>query len=61
MEGNGISMPKLRNNHFASSFLVNLDFLLPHTAQFDNIVDLLLLYPEIFGFVSSVFFLHFKH
>ena len=32
-------IPNLLNNPFASCFLTNLDFLPPHTAHFDNIVN----------------------
>ena len=41
-------------------FLINLDFLLQHIADFDNIVTLPLLLAETFGSMFSVFFLHFK-
>ena len=64
---NGVLIPKLLNSRFASWFLINLDFLLPHIAHFDNIIDLPLLVPEIFSFFYIfyfyqflVFFLHFK-
>ena len=33
---NGVLIPKLRNNLFASYSLANLDFLIPHTAHFDS-------------------------
>ena len=39
----GVLIPNLLNNPFASCFLINLDFLLPHIAHFDNIIILLLL------------------
>ena len=39
----GVLIPKLLNNPFAHCSLVNLDFLLPHIAQFDCIIDLLFL------------------
>ena len=35
--------PKLLNSHFAFWFLINLDFLLPYIAHFDNIIALPLL------------------
>ena len=53
-------MPNLLNSPFASWFLTNLDFLLPHIAHFDNIIALPLLVLEIFGPMFSVFSLHFK-
>ena len=53
---NGVLLPKLLNSLFASWFLINLDFLLPHIAHFDNIIDLPLLVLEIFGFMFLVFF-----
>ena len=53
---NGVLIPKLLNSRFASWFLINLDFLLPHIAHFDNIIDLLLLVLEIFGSIFLVFF-----
>ena len=55
----GVLIPNLLNNPFASCFLINLDFLLPHIAHFDNIIALPLLVLEIFGSMFSVFFLHF--
>ena len=53
MECNRILRLKLRNNPFASCFFffVNLDFLLPHIVEFDHIINLPLLVPEIFGFM----------
>ena len=39
----GILIPNLLNNPFASCFLIDLYFLLPHIAHFDNIIILLLL------------------
>ena len=32
----GVFIPKLLNNPLASHSLINLDFLLPHIAHFDN-------------------------
>ena len=43
---NGVLIPKLLNSPFASWFLINLDFLLPHIAHFDNTIVLLLLVFE---------------
>ena len=57
---NGVLIPNLLNSPFASWCLINLDFLLPHIAHFDNIIALPLLVLEIFGSMFSVFFLHFK-
>ena len=57
---NGVLIPNLLNNPFASWFLINLDFLLPHIAHFDNIITLPSLVPEISGFIFFVCFLHFK-
>ena len=56
---NGVLIPKLLNSPFASWFLINLDFLLPHIAHFYNTIVLLLLVFETFGFMFSVSFLHF--
>ena len=53
---NGALIPNLLNSPFASWFLTNLDFLLPHIAHFDNIIDLPLLVLEIFGSMFLVFF-----
>ena len=52
---NGVLRPKLINISLAC-FLINLDFLLPHTAHFGNIIVLPLLVFETFGFILSVFF-----
>ena len=41
------------------ALFVNLDFFLAHMTQYDIIV-LPVLVPEIFGFMFSIFFLHFK-
>ena len=53
---NGVLTPNLLNSPFASWFLINLDFLLPHVAYFDNIIPLPLLVLEISGSMFSVFF-----
>ena len=37
---NGVLIPKLLNNPFASCSFMNLEFLLPHTAHLDNNKDL---------------------
>ena len=39
----GVLIPNLLNNPFASCFLIDVHFLLPHIAHFDNIIILLLL------------------
>ena len=57
---NGVLIPKLLNSPFASWFLINPDFLLPHIAHFDNTIALPLLLLEIFGSMFSACFLHFK-
>ena len=46
------------NNLFASCFLINLDFLLPHTTYFDNIIV-----PPFIAFKTDelVFFVSFPH
>ena len=48
--------PKLLNNPLALCSLINLDFLLSHTADFNKSVSFLLCFAN-FGFL---FFLHFK-
>ena len=53
---NSFLTPNLLNNPFASQFLINLDFLLPHIAHFDNIIDLPLVVPDIFGSMFLVVF-----
>ena len=55
----GVLRSKLLNSPFASSFLINLDFSLPHIAHFDNIIALPLLVIDTFGFMFLVSFLHF--
>ena len=52
----GILIPRLLNNPFASCFLINFDFYLPHISRFDNIIVLLLLVAETFGSILSVLF-----
>ena len=53
---NGVLIPKLLNKPFASWFLINLHFLLPHIAHFDNIIDLPLLVLKISGSMFLVSF-----
>ena len=57
---NGVLIPNLFNNLFASWLLINIDFLLLHIAHFDNVIILPLLVLETYGFVFFVCFLHFK-
>ena len=52
--------PRLVNNTFAFCFLINLAFLATHIAHLDNIIVLPLPVFKTFGFMFSVFFLHFK-
>ena len=56
---NGFLRPKLLNITLASYFLLNLDFLLPHRAHFDDNIVLPLPVFENFGFMFSVFFFFF--
>ena len=51
---NGVLRLKLLNIPFASCFLINFDFLLSHTAHFDNNIVLPLLVFETLGFMFSV-------
>ena len=37
---NGVLIPRLLSNHFASCFLINFNFLEPHIAHFDHIIVL---------------------
>ena len=53
---NGVLRSELLNIPLASCFLMNLDFLLPHIAYFDNNIILQLLVCETLGFMFSVFF-----
>ena len=57
---NGVLIPNLLYNPFASCLLINLDFLLLHIEHFDNIIILPLLVLETCGFIFFVCFLHFK-
>ena len=47
---NGVLRPNLLNNPFASCFLINLDFLLPHIAHFNNSIILPIIVLETCGF-----------
>ena len=44
---NGVVRPRLLNNLFASCSFINLDFLLSHTAHFDDNIELPLIYHNI--------------
>ena len=57
---NGVLIPKLDNSPSASGYFINLDFLLPHTAHFDNNINLPFLVFIIFASLFFAFFLHFK-
>ena len=57
---NGVLRAKLLNIPFASCSFINLHFLLPHTAHFDNNVVLPFLVFKTFEFTFSVSFLQFK-
>ena len=57
---NGGLRPKLLSVPLASYLLINFDFLLFHTAHFDNNIDLTFLVFKTFECTFSVFFLHFK-
>ena len=56
----GIFVPKLPNNPLAFWSLRNFDFLLLHNEHFDKSIILPLLALTTFGFLLSVFVLHFK-
>ena len=51
---------KLLNNHVATCSLRNFNFLLLQTAHFDKSITFPFLVLTTFGFLLSVFFLHFK-
>ena len=58
---NGVLIPKLLNNPFASCCFISLECLLLHTAYFDDNINVPLLAFEAFGFIFLYFFfLHFK-
>ena len=50
----------LLNNPQASCFLINFDFFISLTGNFDKSITLAFLVFVTFGFLYSVFFLHFK-
>ena len=51
--------PKLLNSPFPSCSFTNLDFLNPHSVQFDCKINLPFFVLKTFTFKFSVFFLHF--
>ena len=54
---NGVLIPNLLNNSFASCFLINLDFLAPFIAHFDNIIILTLTSTRnLWIYIFSMFF-----
>ena len=55
----GVLIPKLLNNPASYSF-INLDFLLPHIAHFDDKANLPFLVFIILTSIFFVFLLHFK-
>ena len=57
----GVLIPKLLNNPSASCSFINLDFLLPHTAHFDNKAKYHFIVFIIFASTFFVFLLHCKH
>ena len=57
---NGVLSPKLLNIPLASCYFINPDFLLLHTAHFDNNIALLFSVFNSFESTFFVFFLHFK-
>ena len=56
---NGILIPKLLSNPFASCSLKNVDFSIPHSAHFDCSIHLPFFVLKIFESKFSVFLLHF--
>ena len=52
---------RLLNNPFASSFLMNLDFLVSHATHFDDIVILPFIACKTNGLMLFVFSPHFRH
>ena len=53
---NGVLRLKLLNNPFAFCSFINLDFLLPHTANFDDNIALPFSVFETVELILSVFF-----
>ena len=57
---NGVLRRKLLNIHFASCSFINLSFLLPHAAHFDNNMVLPFFVFITFESTFTLSFLHFK-
>ena len=57
---NGVLIPRLDNNPPASCYFINLEFLLQHTAHFDEKFDQPILVFLVFTSIFFVFLLHFK-
>ena len=57
---NGVLRPKLHNNPFAACSFINLDFVLLHTAHFNDDIVLSFLVFNTFESTFSVFCVHFK-
>ena len=55
---NEVLISKLLTNSSTSCFLIDLDFILSHTAHFDKSISFLLFVFATFGFLISVFSLH---
>ena len=56
----GVFIPKLLNNPLVSWCLINFDFLILHTVHYDKRIIHPYFNLGTFGFLFSVFFLHFK-
>ena len=56
----GVFIPKLLNNLQAFYFLINFDFFLADTLDFDKSIILPFFLLTDFGFLFSAFFLHLK-
>ena len=54
----GVLIPKLLSNLFASCSFTNLDSLVPHSGDFDCIINLPVFVLKIFEFKFSVFLPH---
>ena len=55
-----VFIPKLINSPVASCYIINIDFLLSHTAHFDKSFIIPFLVLATFELLLSVFFQHFK-
>ena len=56
----GVFSPRLHNDPIASCSLINFNFLQSHTEHFDKSIILPFFVFATFGFLLSVFFIHFK-